>query len=288
MIADFDGLREVVHFQDGLMCTCYPNREAEDYPPHWHSDIEIITPIENGYTVKIDDQQYILQEGEILIIPPGVIHELFAPEGGIRLILQISYALTSEMTGFYGALQQFYPCIHIKPQGNEGLHHQLLSILQVMEKEYRSRQPFHGDMLTALSQQFLVLLSRSSQMQAGRENCRRYAKSVDGFLRVCDYIHHHCAEPLSVSLLSEVAGYSKSHFLRMFKEFSNISCGEYIQQQRVALAKQLLADPERNITDIVTRAGFGSVASFNRVFKEQMDCTPTQYRKILRGQNRNI
>jgi len=288
MIADFDGLREVVHFQDGLLCTCYPNREAEDYPPHWHSDIEIITPVENGYTVKIDDHRYVLQEGEILIIPPGVIHELFAPEGGVRLIVQISYALTSEMSGFYSILQQFYPCIHVTPQDDSTLHRQLLDLLKWMEGEYRAKSPFYGDMLTALARQFMVLLGRSGASRESRESYHRYAKSVDGFLRVCDYIHRHCAEPLSVSLLSEVAGYSKSHFLRMFKEFSNISCGEYIQQQRVALAKKLLADPERNITDIVTRAGFGSVASFNRVFKDHMQCTPTQYRKMLRSQNRNL
>lgn len=288
MIPDFDGLREVVHFQQGLLCACFCNQEAENYPPHWHSDIEIIMPIENGYTVKIDDRHYELHKGDMLIIPPGVIHELFAPPWGSRLIIQISYALTSEMSGFYGALQQFYPCIRVNPQANEELHGILSAMLLEMEREYKACQPFYSDVLAAISRQFLVLLSRKAQAFGSGERYRRYAKSVDGFLRVCDYIHRHCTEPLTVSHLAEVAGYSKSHFLRMFKEFSNISCGEYIQQQRVSLAKKLLADPENNITDIVTRAGFGSVASFNRVFKEQMQCTPTQYRKMLRCQNRNL
>lgn len=288
MIPDFDGLREVVHFSEGLMCLCYRNQEVENYPSHWHSDIEVIMPLENGYKIKIDEKEYILAEGEMLLIPPGVIHELFAPESGSRLIIQISYALTSEMNGFYEAVQHFYPCLTVQPQIDPYLHENLRRMLLEIEKEHNSILPFRGDMLASLCRQYLVMLARNSGQFSQADTVRRYAKSVDSFLRVCDYIHRHCTENLTVSKLAEVAGYSKSHFLRMFKEFSNISCGEYIQRQRVSLAKQLLANPERSITEIVTRAGFGSVASFNRVFREQLDCTPTQYRKMLRGQSRNI
>ena len=270
------------------MSVCYRNREAEDYPPHWHSDIEIIMPLENSYTVKIDNRCYELKEGDMLLIPPGVIHELYAPPDGLRLIIQISYALTSEMSGFYDAVQLFYPCLHMQKEASTPLHDTLQQILRNIEREHDLAQPYYGDMLLSLCRQYLVMLARHCQDYVKPDSIRRYAKSVDSFLRVCDYIHRHCTESLPVSKLAEVAGYSKSHFLRMFKEFSNISCGEYIQRQRISLAKQLLANPERSITEIVTRAGFGSVASFNRVFREQVDCTPTQYRKILRGQNRTI
>lgn len=288
MIQDFDGLREVVHFEEGLLVKVYRNDEAEDYPPHWHSDIEIILPLENGYTVKIDERQFDLGEGDILVIPPGVIHELFAPKTGLRLILLVSYGLTSGMNGFYDALRCFYPCLHVPPDTAPALHATLRGLLLQTEAEFTRRGEFFPDMMKAAMRQFLVLLARSGRCFSAHETYRRYAKSVDGFLRVCDFIRRHCAEPLTIERLAEVAGYSKSHFLRMFKEFANSSCGEYVQHQRVIRAKELLADPERCITEIVTGAGFGSVASFNRVFKEQMGCTPTEYRKRLRSQNRNI
>jgi len=288
MIPDFDGLREVVHFPPGIMNLCYRNVEVEDYPPHWHSDIEVIMPLKEGYAVRIDDQMIQMQEGDILFIPPGVIHEIYAPSQGERLIIQISYSLISEMDGFYAAIEGFYPYIHVLPQINEAVHGHLAALLNEIEREYFRQMPFYGAMLHSLMRQFLVLLARHGREFGSQKHFHRYAKSVDSFLRVCDYINHHCTSPLSVAKLAEVAGYSKSHFLRMFKEFANISCGEYIQRQRVALARQLLADPECSITEIVTQAGFGSVASFNRVFREQMDCTPTQYRKMIRGDNQNI
>jgi AraC-like DNA-binding protein len=252
---------------------------VEDYPPHWHSDIEVIMPLKEGYTVKIDDKMIRMQEGEILFIPPGVIHEIYAPGSGERLITQISYSLISEMDGFYAAIDGLYPYIHVQPAINEEVHGQLAALLKEIEKENRQQESFYGAMVHSLMRRFLVLLARNGREFGSQDQYHRYAKSVDGFLRVCDYIHHHCAEPLSVSLLSEVAGYSKSHFLRMFKEFSNISCGEYIQQQRIKKAMHLLVTTSMTLAQICYECGFSSQSYFNFVFKRNTGCTPRTYAK---------
>lgn len=285
MIPDFDGLREVVHFENGFQVLLYRNQEAEDYPRHWHSDIEMILPLEGGYGVLIDDKQYDLNENDILLIPPGVIHELFAPEKGSRMILQISYAVTSEIDRFYDGLKRFYPCLYISAdelEKDDGAYRQIRLLLDIMIAEYENPGAFAAASLKSVAQLLLIQCARQWETFGAEQGSRRYAKSVDGFLRVCDHIHRHCAEPLTVQQLADVAGYSKSHFVRMFKEFSNISCIEYIQQQRVALSRQMLADPEMSIAEIVARSGFGSVASFNRVFKAQMHLTPSRYRQLLR------
>lgn len=290
MIEDFDGLREVVHFEKDLQLRVYRNCEAEDYPRHWHTDIELIMPLKEGYTVVIDSREFYLSVGDILLIPPGVIHSLKAPETGERYIIQVSCALANQMHGFYEELRHFYPCLHVRAVTPmlEEVCSQAQELLHNIYDEYLRRSPFFNYMMAAKCSQLLVALARNRKAFATHESDRRYAKSVDGFLRVCDYIHNHCHEKLDVEMLSAVAGYSKSHFVRMFKEFADVSCVDYIQQQRVALAKQLLMDPENSIMDIVTRSGFGSVASFNRVFKQLTDFTPTQFRKSLRQNNRNI
>lgn len=290
MIEDFDGLREVVHFEKDLLLRIYRNCEAEDYPRHWHTDFEMIMPLKEGYTVLIDNREFALAEGDILLIPPGVIHSLKAPESGERLIVQVNCALANQMHGFYEELRHFYPCLHVRRLTPmlEDVCAKMQQVMRLMYEEYLVRPPFFNYMIAARCSQLLITLARNRKAFATHESDRRYAKSVDGFLRVCDYIHNHCHEKLDVETLSTVAGYSKSHFVRMFKEFADVSCVDYIQQQRVALAKQLLMDPENSIMDIVARSGFGSVASFNRVFKQLTDETPTQYRKNVRQNNRNI
>ena len=46
------------------------------------------------------------------------------------------------------------------------------------------------------------------------------------------------------------------------------------------LCRQLLADMDVPVTEVALRSGFGSIATFNRVFKQYEGVTPTQYRKL--------
>ncbi len=61
--------------------------------------------------------------------------------------------------------------------------------------------------------------------------------------------------------------------------FSNFS--HYLNSYRIPHVCDVLKDPEKSQTPILTIAletGYGSIAPFNRAFKQQMGMTPTQYR----------
>ena len=46
------------------------------------------------------------------------------------------------------------------------------------------------------------------------------------------------------------------------------------------MAEERLIHSDQSIQDIAVSAGFGSIATFNRVFKEAKNCTPSRYREI--------
>jgi len=46
---------------------------------------------------------------------------------------------------------------------------------------------------------------------------------IEKFMAVCDYINSHCTEELTLDDISAMAGFSKYHFSRLFKEFTNTS-----------------------------------------------------------------
>lgn len=79
MIEILNGLHETVSYSDNNGIRFYHNREAEDYPIHWHIAFEIILPCQNIYTVSIGHEKIVLSEGDILLIPPGELHTLSAP-----------------------------------------------------------------------------------------------------------------------------------------------------------------------------------------------------------------
>ena len=60
---------------------------------------------------------------------------------------------------------------------------------------------------------------------------------------------------------------------------------EYVSRHRLEAAKQLLCDPgasHLSINDVALQSGFNSKATFNRLFKQSLDTTPSAFRERAR------
>lgn len=99
-------------------------------------------------------------------------------------------------------------------------------------------------------------------------------------IRVCDYVSSHLDEDLTVEHLSGVAGYSKYHFHRLFREFVGVNLTAYVQLARLKRASyRLVFHPECSVIEIALEARFESPESFSRAFKRNFGQTPTAFRR---------
>jgi len=97
--------------------------------------------------------------------------------------------------------------------------------------------------------------------------------------RVLRYIGAHLDGDLSLDRLSDVAGFSKFHFHRQFREYTGISAAKLIALLRLKHASlQLALSPEQRILDIALEAGFESPESFARAFKKAQGQSPSGFR----------
>lgn len=78
--------------------------------------------------------------------------------------------------------------------------------------------------------------------------------------------------------MAALAGFSKFHFSRLFKQYTSLTFNEYLNHRRLKAAEELLAAPDLSITEIALRSGYASLSTFNRLFKQIKHCTPTEYR----------
>ena len=78
----------------------------------------------------------------------------------------------------------------------------------------------------------------------------------------------------------KLSGFSKSHFFRLFKDFTGTTYYEYLQKKRMSNAELMLIDTSDSVANIAMKSGYNSLATFNRVFKESHNCTPTEYRRM--------
>jgi AraC-like DNA-binding protein len=286
MIEQLDGIRETVMFYADSGIRLYHNSEPDNYPLHWHTAAEIILPLHNGYTVRVSDVTYTPGPGDILIIPPGELHEIEAPESGARLILQVDVGLLQRLQLLEPALQLMRPAALVHAADKASVEAETATprgLLLQLQEEHLGDAPLREAAAYGLLIQFFVRVGRDLAQQDGRRSAPRDSKrrrQIDTFLRVCRHIDEHCVRELAIDELAELAGYSKFHFARLFKSCIGVSCHDYVTRQRILRAEQLLADPLLPVTEVAMRAGFGSLATFNRAFKHRHRCSPTQYRQL--------
>lgn len=99
--------------------------------------------------------------------------------------------------------------------------------------------------------------------------------------RAKEFIHIHISGSITLPGVARAVGLCRQQLCKLFKKSTGDTFSHYLARRRVENTKRLLLDPERKIIDIAYAAGFGSLATFNRIFKKYTGESPSQYRAIL-------
>lgn len=138
MTESLNGIFETINYKQSTSIKLYDNDEYEDYPAHWHTNPEIIMPTENIYTVECYNQIITLREGDIVLICPGCIHTLYAPEKGRRIIFQADINPLRFMKEIETLVTIISPLIVITPEDFPSIYDKVKSLLLEIKNEYLS------------------------------------------------------------------------------------------------------------------------------------------------------
>lgn len=96
--------------------------------------------------------------------------------------------------------------------------------------------------------------------------------------QVLDYIHDHLDQDIKLADLAALLNMSQFHFSHLFKQAIGTSPYQYLLQQRIERAKQLLKEGDRSIMDIAFLCGFNSHSHLSKQFRQLTGMTPKTYR----------
>lgn len=114
-------------------------------------------------------------------------------------------------------------------------------------------------------------------------------KNINSFIHVlnsrkakeiCEYINSHLAEDLSIKTLGGVFSLNQITIRKIFKEELNITMKNYIDLQRIEIAKDLLINSDIMIMDLAAKLGFWHSQSFIAFFKKKVGMTPGEYKMV--------
>jgi AraC family transcriptional regulator len=99
------------------------------------------------------------------------------------------------------------------------------------------------------------------------------------FQQAIDYINAHLDGKPSLNAIANELGMSQYYFCRLFKRSTGMTAHQYLTQQRVERAKQLLRGTKMTITEIALECGFTHQSHFAKYFRQSTGVTPNQFRQ---------
>ena len=91
------------------------------------------------------------------------------------------------------------------------------------------------------------------------------------------YIQENLTADLSLESLASKAGFSPVHYHNLFKASTGRTIREYVEEQRIKKAANLLITTDHTLSEIAYECGFSSQSYFSYAFKRKMNKTPRKY-----------
>ena len=285
---DFSGKRtmqsiqEFVEYHGEDAVRIWYNDVNVNYEPHWHNALEIIVPMENWYDATVDNKNYHVLPGEILIIPSGALHSLRAPRNGNRFIYLFDISSIASLHGFSQIESIFTPPQCISKASHPQIYDDVYQLLMQIRNEYFGEKDFAELTIFSLLLNLFVLIGTNHINSLNFFSSMRPSKQksyINKFNTVMEYIDANYMSDLSLDAVASAAGFSKFHFSRLFKQYTGFTFCDYIRHRKIKIAEELLNQSDLSVTEIAMQSGFVSLSTFNRVFRQLKNCSPSEYRE---------
>ena len=228
---------------------------------HLHDYSELALCKKGKAELAVRGKKYVLEENEMIFIPPNCVHEYFCKE------CEIVCAVFSN---------DYIPLFFRELSGR--------SIIP---------SPIDVSDMKDITDRLLELVDANTVAVTGRLNliCERILEDssfedgdvLDGNLyqKVITYISEHYKENITLKTLAQMFGYNEKYLSSSLHALTGINFRTLVSVYRINHAKKLLESGNMNMTEVAFLSGFSAVNSFNRVFKSIVGKTPLEYKKDI-------
>src|ERR1019366_6236191 len=95
---------------------------------------------------------------------------------------------------------------------------------------------------------------------------------------ILDYLHQHYDRPLSLKELAATFKLNPDYLAHLFAQTMGLRFHDYLQELRLAKARELLLDPRQHICGVAGAVGFASAHHFRHAFKAHEGVAPSTWR----------
>ena len=230
--------------------------------------------VSNGVNHRLS---YIKRPGALSFVPAGAAPVIRA-ETEFDLVV---CALDSTLVSALDSELERRPGGELRLQVNfqDPAAQQLMMLLVADANESFTTERLYTDYLSQALAVRMLFLGRQSMPQTNNRSTSALPKHV--LRRVIERMRTFSSD-LSLQALANESGYSRVHFVRMFKTATGYSPHNYLLNLKLERARELLKNPSKSLIDIALDCGFSSHSHMSRLFHRTLGLTPSAYRRSLR------
>lgn len=248
---------------------------------HCHQEMEIILVLHGQVVVKSEDMVYTLGDGDIWMAAPFVSHSIeSATPDSQRLAMLLDLKIMGAWMRREEERQRTQKILEetdlYSSHWSGDTTQQVRQCIETMYYEYKSRERgWELAVKIGVNQLVLMAMREMPRRTAGVSN-----RSMEKLKDILEYVALHYCSDISLEACAGQVGFNASYLSRYFKAHMGVTFQEYVKQLRIDRARWLLRNERLPVTEVGYLSGFKDIKTFNKLFKNECQMTPTQYRRL--------
>ncbi|MDR1093828.1 MAG: AraC family transcriptional regulator [Clostridiales bacterium] len=256
---------------------------------HIHTYIEIVYISDGaGYHI-LNGRKYKVRKGDILFIPKESVHNyeaigtvfewincMFTDDAlhidGVNISNAEDILKISLFTNLFDCVKLNAADVELFAQRDE-----FETLFSDMLKEYELKRTGYREILEFSLNVLLIKILRGFTSAAPPQQTAK----KDLVHLVLDYFNINKTKDIRLDEIAKRAFFSPKYFQRLFKRQTGKSLTDFLHEQRVKAACELLEKTDKSVTQIMNEVGYNDTKFFYSIFKRYMKTTPGNYKKLL-------
>ena len=245
---------------------------------HLHKCYEFIHIIQGQLIYKVEETDYMLTEGDVIMTKPEEIHSFSFPKeccyqreflhlypGFLKRFPEITAFLNERRSGYFNRI----PAELVKKYGID-------KIFRGIEEQCAEPDEETDFMVLTYALQLVSKLRQimKKEMPQKQEVITNKKANV-----VSKYIDSNYMDDININTISNAVFMSPAYACRIFKKETGMTIKAYLNLRRVTSAKNLIMEGQKT-TSILEKCGFNDYSTFYRLFKKCTGMTPNEFKHM--------